>query len=324
MYTDKGKRKIGFTLVELLVVIVIIAILAGLALPAIMIAFNRVKVTAMALEVNALAQGMELYRNKYGEYPPDFSDKRAVIRHLDRIFPRRQEMRTVAELEDKFSAEWRLPGPDGQGGLFPDQALVFWLRGFFNDQQYPISGDRDNDGKPDSEREQIIQFDEKMIAIPATNPGYNPDDPQTWVAYDDLNLDTPGEVFVSSRQSGDNVNLGGTDKAPLVYFDSRNLSTCNNCTESYEVALMTPKTYTRSDYNSNHVQGTAIPYMSSTTKKYIKPDSFQIICAGLDGHFGNLTGGLKWHGTGVNFDQEGYDHDNLTSFADKTLGDSIE
>lgn len=322
MQTQRGKRKHGFTLVELLVVIVIIAILAGLATPAIMIAFRKVKVTAMALEVNNLAQGIEVYRNRYGEYPPDFSDKRAVIRHLDRIFPRRQEVRNLTELQDTFINKWGLRGPDDNGGLFPDQALVFWLRGFFKDQEFPISGDRDNDGTPDSERDAIIHVDEKMIAIWDTNPSYNPNNPQTWVAYDDLNLDTPGEVFVSSRQSGDNVSLGGTNKAPLVYFDSRNLSTCNNCTESYEVMADIPKTYRR----ASHAQGTAVPYASSTTKKYVKPDSFQIICAGLDGHFGDFEIGdpLKWHGTGDNFDRNGFDDDNLANFTDKPLGDSIE
>ena len=282
MYTFQGKRRMGFTLVELLVVIVIIAILAGLATPAIMIAVEKAKVTAMRLELNALAQGIELYRNEYGEYPPDFSDLNAVLRHLNRVHPRRQEYTTISDFD-----------VNNQNSPFYQfdqaQAIVFWLRGYYPNPAYPITGNGQGS------RQAVMEFSVKMLAR-------NDKD-------DDLDLDTPGEVLVHSQNG----------QAPIVYFDSRSTP---GSTRSYEVAGQ-PKVYSASGV------GTIEPYMDSRTFplgpnnwEYINPKSFQLISAGRDNQFGAGQGQVKWFPTGNGYEAE--DHDNLAHFTNNPLGDAIE
>jgi prepilin-type N-terminal cleavage/methylation domain-containing protein len=93
-------NRAGFTLVEMLIVIAIIGILAGLTIPAVVGALRHAKEAAVAVEINQLDTACKAYKEKYGEYPPDFAGHRtptwrtsaeqAVLRHLQRAFPRYQ------------------------------------------------------------------------------------------------------------------------------------------------------------------------------------------------------------------------------------------
>lgn len=60
----------GFTLVELLAVITIIGLLAGMLIPAIAGAVGRAKEAACQAELNLLATALTNFKAKYGEYPP--------------------------------------------------------------------------------------------------------------------------------------------------------------------------------------------------------------------------------------------------------------
>jgi prepilin-type N-terminal cleavage/methylation domain-containing protein len=68
--SQRPRRRFGFTLVELLVVVVIISILIALLVPVIAGAVKNAKDAAVTADINALAQGMEAFKNKYGQYPP--------------------------------------------------------------------------------------------------------------------------------------------------------------------------------------------------------------------------------------------------------------
>jgi prepilin-type N-terminal cleavage/methylation domain-containing protein len=68
--TVPARMRGGFTLVELLVVIVVLAILAALLLPAINSAIRTSKNAAVSAEINQLAQALESFKSKYGDYPP--------------------------------------------------------------------------------------------------------------------------------------------------------------------------------------------------------------------------------------------------------------
>ena len=60
----------GFTMIELLMVIVIIAILVGLLLPAINGALKSARRSAVSAEISQLAQALANFKSKYGDYPP--------------------------------------------------------------------------------------------------------------------------------------------------------------------------------------------------------------------------------------------------------------
>lgn len=63
-------RRRGFTLVEMLVVIGIIAILAGIAVPAISAVRTRSQVSATEAFFDQLGLAIEQYKTEFGDYPP--------------------------------------------------------------------------------------------------------------------------------------------------------------------------------------------------------------------------------------------------------------
>ncbi len=60
----------GFTLIEILMVVIIIGILVALLLPAINAAIRAGKNGAVSAEINQLAQALSAFKSKYGDYPP--------------------------------------------------------------------------------------------------------------------------------------------------------------------------------------------------------------------------------------------------------------
>jgi len=107
------KTRRAFTLVEMLAVVVIISILAGLITAAAVQAVTTAKNARIIAEINQLDLALKAYKQKFGEYPPDFTDQEAVRRHLARAFP-------------------LCPPSNYPAALFnndPSTALAFWLGG---------------------------------------------------------------------------------------------------------------------------------------------------------------------------------------------------
>ena len=69
---DRRQRptRAGFTMVEVLVVILIIATLMALLLPAIAGAIRTAKNGQVTAEMNNLATALASFKNTYGDYPP--------------------------------------------------------------------------------------------------------------------------------------------------------------------------------------------------------------------------------------------------------------
>jgi general secretion pathway protein G len=67
--TGKANRHHGFTLVELMVVIAIIAVIAGFILYAVEGSLNTARMTQARLTAGEIAQAVELYRTDYGAHP---------------------------------------------------------------------------------------------------------------------------------------------------------------------------------------------------------------------------------------------------------------
>jgi len=67
--TTKSAFHRGFTLIELMIVIVILGILMGTILPRLSGAQGRARDTARIADLNSIAQAMELYYDDFGSYP---------------------------------------------------------------------------------------------------------------------------------------------------------------------------------------------------------------------------------------------------------------
>ncbi|MFN5769318.1 MAG: type II secretion system protein, partial [Pirellulaceae bacterium] len=77
----------AFTLVEILVAIGILVLLAAIATPVALNALKSAQASAVKMEVNGLADAIEQYRSKYGDYPPDGSNWTILERHCRKAFP---------------------------------------------------------------------------------------------------------------------------------------------------------------------------------------------------------------------------------------------
>ena len=82
MNAQKSRIYRGFTLVELLVVITIIGVLAGLATGAAMYARITVVQMLTKAQMTQMEMALEKYKQDYNEYPPMLSDVNAVERHI--------------------------------------------------------------------------------------------------------------------------------------------------------------------------------------------------------------------------------------------------
>lgn len=67
--TTKSAFHRGFTLIELMIVIVILGILMGTILPRLSGAQSRARDTGRVADMNSIAQALELYYDDFGKYP---------------------------------------------------------------------------------------------------------------------------------------------------------------------------------------------------------------------------------------------------------------
>ncbi|MEM7317305.1 MAG: type II secretion system protein, partial [Planctomycetota bacterium] len=245
----------GFTLVELLVVITIIGIIAGLAIPAVGRVMKSVRVTAMKAELNVIEQGFDSYKTKYGDFPPDFSDWGIVRRHYLKIFPdiAQSELQLLLDLCD--TTPDNDPTVNHSPASVADfdpfvmnraEAVVWSLGGFSADPQFPFTGD----GGP-------LEFLTVIQGVAATNRAhpahyqYRPVRNAPLVEFKPIQLTLQplvtatgpafnGTVYDRNRSTDEPMNVGPAsfpnvyriadifpayvlreEQSPVVYFDSR-------------------------------------------------------------------------------------------------------
>lgn len=80
---DAPTRRLGFTMVELLVVLSIIALLIALLIPAVNAAVRTAKNAAVQAEINNMAQALASFKSQYGDYPPS----RIVLNESGAVLP---------------------------------------------------------------------------------------------------------------------------------------------------------------------------------------------------------------------------------------------
>ncbi len=302
----------GFTLVELLTVIVIIGILAGLITAAAVPAIRRAREYTIRQEIAQLSFALEEYRNQRGDYPPDFAGvnggagqdtgpnslesrtQAAVLRHFRRAFPRYQPgaspdftdpRGTYAALLHDINYATRTEDASGNVDdynsgldtynipLTPAAALVFMLGG-------PPA--------PGGSSPRLLGFSANP-ANPFARGGsrlprlYEFDETRLQLTYQG-GMPTSWPVLIPPHMP----QPSSGDMAPYVYFRPRN--------RNYLRALSTggPELpyYFQSQAQAEE-QGICTPYADTVTlasngdvteiTRWMEPTRFQIICAGLDG-----------------------------------------
>jgi prepilin-type N-terminal cleavage/methylation domain-containing protein len=248
----------GFTLVELLAAIVIVALLTAVAVPVVMQALAKARNTAIKAEIDMLHMAIMNYKNEYGSFPPcvdrlyrgpdgsalqnRYLPDGEADKHLKRLFPRCNAVDQLnAATNLQYSRENRTPAdtvwlsfffpPPGSPPsnvdlhLNPHTALVSWLGGYSSNPAQPLTG---------GSRKKLFDFEQGRIST----------DPLT------LNFYTPS----------------GKRNAPYIYIDSAHY------------ALFSP--YPGLSPTVPHVE-----YMPDGITPFNK-DTFQIICAGRDETYG--------------------------------------
>jgi prepilin-type N-terminal cleavage/methylation domain-containing protein len=155
--TQPSAGRSGFTLVELLVVIVIIAMLAALITPAVMQSLTKARNAAIKAEIDMLHMALMNYQSEYGVLPPceepdsfwgteKYTSGGPAAKHLRRLFPRCAEPATQLNDTNGAAAEMRLTQAN---------AIVAWLAGYTTDPRSPLV--------PGASRVKLFDFDVSRI-----------------------------------------------------------------------------------------------------------------------------------------------------------------
>jgi len=154
MSEAKGPRR-GFTLIEMLAVIVIIGILAALITMAAVAAINRAKKAKIKSEIALLETAIQNYINEFDDLP-DFTDELAVRRHIKRRWPKISL--TDAQINSVLSDQNAASSIVFFLGGMTDPNNPKKLIGFSADQRNPFNNDPDISRDPPR-----FQFDQERL-----------------------------------------------------------------------------------------------------------------------------------------------------------------
>lgn len=319
-----ARKRSGFTLVEVLIVIAIIGVLVGLLIPAVNMARRSIQQSAIVMEVQALANAIEQYKNKYGDYPPDGSNLNTFRRHFSKIFPNMVDSEFVVLLDNSAAN-------NGGAVMDPSEALVFCLGGFSNDPVHPFTGP----GGPLVAAGSIYQYNADR-----TNAFYEFKPQQLSIEAREINgvlltVSNDEQSLYGASVVNDLMPVyypSGGRRAPFVYFDSRTYRT-----NSFAPAGL-PDAGGVTPYKSEQRNTNSTP-SPSDTYRFMNERSFQIVSAGLDDSYGGQVGFYYIFPTGESLAADGnvgafsqYRNslglpstqlDNATNFSDGILGNAL-
>lgn len=291
-------RPAAFTLIELLIVITIIGILVGLIVPAVMRARQSIIQRAMVMEVQTLANAVDQYKNKFGDYPPDGTDFNTFKNHVRRLFPNAAPTE-LAMVVAGSNCSVRASG----GVMDPPEALVFFLGGFSKDPVHPFTGAGGPFAAAPSGGNSPYQYN-----VDRNEPFYEFIPSQLTI---DLFNDKGNQITVSTDETafglptpsgfpGDLIPVyhPKNKSAPFVYFDSRTYSLGGTFFDNYNLGASygIARPYKASKGNTYDVNTKVIPKFPPTTPlevarndlyyRYVNERGYQIISAGLDDSYG--------------------------------------
>jgi prepilin-type N-terminal cleavage/methylation domain-containing protein len=289
MSANRSLRPRGFTLVEMLVVLGIIAILVALLMPAVMAAVNSGRRTRMATEIAQLKDAIEKYKTDKGDYPPSLrGDPQAVLRHVRRCYPKI----SASDFDLLFSY-------DMNGNLIIDQqldegeTLVFWLSKTCNSPQFPFSGTSAGNVK-------YFDFPTQRL----------------------VDEDGDGNASFRPEYAKDSFYLYVDSRSYLYYVPELvdPMNSPNPCYAESSATILAVPYWSEVVANTN----TMLPLCQQLAP--MEATTYQILCAGQDGEFGYDPASppteIKMFPSGANYIRA--DRDNLTNFsAGRKLDDHI-
>lgn len=324
------RSRSGFTLTELLIVIAIIAVLAGLIAAAAVNALENARRAAILLDIKNISAAAENFKNDYGSYPPNGMNPApnagagtpsALVqsdfeRMFKKAFPRHQEPRElILGLCGQGTGSVNLPE-----GMSPAEAMVFWLGGFSSDEVYPISGPGGpsflaSDSEVMENRNRRYEFDLGLLGPRNDNGAFN----GRSIQY---------QIMLNGANQNRQINLWqftpkGSEQ-PLVYFD-----TSRHKPVKYDLSY-TPNGATQKVYALKKVREGFTGTRTKNDLVFIDP-KFQILHSGLDDDWGGFGASTTDTGTSVDdviiFPEGpfiGPLADTLTNFGDGELADESE
>ncbi len=289
----------GFTLVEVLTVIVIIGILMAIAVPAIFSAIGTAKSGKMRLEVGALEDAVNQYEQKYGDFPPDFSSWVVIERHYRKIFPRispleLNRLRRLTDVDPSNDLDIAPPSPwpnHDPTALDRGEVLAWTLGGYSSNPLFPFTGE----GGPLEQiavnaTQEVFQInidrDNKLFDFDPAGLDFSDVNPAVAVSVSNRYVSGDSDLFLSYAAH--------SDGAPFVYFDSRTYAYFDPTVADFNGYGSSSFGLVRPYYSDQAVANPSGASYATLAEalgawQFLKPDTFQIIGPGVDGNFGTTA-----------------------------------